>query len=81
MCIRDSHAGPEADNINSFQVFTRWGELVYQTQNFLPNDQEFGWDGTNNSQKLDTGVYIWMAEIHFIDGEKIVYSGDVALIR
>ncbi len=75
------YAGPEANAISSFKIFTRWGEQIYDEQNFLPNDMQFGWDGESNGRNVGSGIYIWMAEIDFIDGERIVYSGDVALVR
>jgi len=75
------HAGPEANNIQSLRIFSRWGELVFEQLNFTPNDSNQGWNGMNQDQLLDSGVYIWQAAIDFIDGETVVYTGDVALVR
>ncbi|MCF8244599.1 MAG: choice-of-anchor L domain-containing protein [Saprospiraceae bacterium] len=67
--------------VNSFLVFNRWGESVYQYFNFEPNNPAFGWDGVHRNQKLDPAVFIWFAEIEFIDGRVEVFKGDVTLIR
>ena len=74
-------AGPEANNIASLKIFSRWGEQLYEQTRFSPNDPDAGWDGTHAGQLLDQGVYVWVAEIDFIDGERLIYSGDVALIK
>ena len=74
------HAGPEASMVESFQLFSRWGVLLYEENNFAPNSR-IGWEGLYNGQAMESGVYLWIATIDFIDGEKLVYSGDVTLIR
>ncbi len=75
------YAGPEASNIAYLKIFSRWGEQLFEQRRISPNDQDAGWDGTHAGRLLDQGVYVWVAEIDFIDGERIVYSGDVALVR
>jgi hypothetical protein len=67
--------------IRSFMVFDRWGESVCAYQNFQPNDPARGWDGTHRGRALDPGVFVWYAEIEFIDGRVEMLKGDVALIR
>jgi len=73
--------GPEANNVASLKIFSRWGEQLFEQTRFSPNDLDAGWDGTHAGQLLDQGVYVWVAEIDFIDGERLIYSGDVALIK
>ena len=38
-------------NIKSFQVFSRWGEAVYERLDFAPGDISDGWDGSLKGQK------------------------------
>ena len=45
------------------------------------NDEPLGWDGTFKGQELNIDVFVWVAEIEFIDGEIIQLSGDVTLVR
>ncbi len=75
------YAGPEANNIAYLRIYSRWGEQLFEQRRMAPNDPDAGWDGTYAGRLLDQGVYVWVAEIDFIDGERIVYSGDVALVR
>jgi len=73
--------GPEVLQIKSFRVYSRWGEQIYERNDFPPNESNAGWDGIHQGQNFGNTVYIWMAEIEFIDGETLVYSGDVAVVR
>ena len=71
--------GPEVERIDYFRVYSRWGTLVYEASNLQPNDLESGWDGSFKGQKMNTGVYVWMAQLTFIDKVVEDYSGDVLL--
>jgi len=75
------YGGSQVVSIKSFYVFNRWGEAVYKGQDFAPNNTNMGWDGMHRGQPLNAGVYIYMAEITFTDGETILYKGDVMLMR
>jgi hypothetical protein len=55
--------------------------LVYKKQNIPQRWKNFGWDGTFRGQKMQTGVYLYMIEVEFIDGFVIRYSGDLSLFR
>ena len=39
------------------------------------------WDGRYRGRSAPSGVYIYIIEIEFTDGEKLVYRGDLTLIR
>lgn len=67
--------------VKSFLIFDRWGNAVFERLNFPPNDPQLGWDGTVRGTKASPAVFAYYAEIEFIDGETIVYKGDVTLIR
>ena len=60
-------------------VFNRWGEVMFERKNFQPNDEHFGWNGEYKGQLQNTGVFIYTAEIEFIDGTAKVFKGDVFL--
>ncbi len=68
-------------NISYFRVFDRWGELVYENENFQPNDIEIGWDGNLGGEKMMSGVYIYTLEVDYLDNTRRFFSGDVTLIR
>lgn len=74
--------GSDVVQINTFKVFDRWGETVFEQNNFQPNDPNYAWEGTfRNGQALNTSVFVYIAEVEFIDGETIIFSGDVTLIK
>lgn len=68
-------------NVVTFNVYDRWGELVYQDQNFKVNDDSRGWDGLFRGKACDPGVYVWYVEVEYQDGYREAWKGDVTLIR
>ncbi len=68
-------------NIKTMQLFNRWGEALYQLNDFQPNNPNIGWDGTFRGQPMNPAVFAWMIEVEFIDGVVEVYSGDVTISR
>jgi len=74
-------AGQEIEKIVEFQVFNRWGSLLFEQKNSLPNDAELGWNGTFNGQLSETGVYVYAAKVLLIDGRVESFFGDVLLVR
>ena len=75
------YGGKAVEKVTMFRVFTRWGELVHETSNFVPGDSKDGWDGYFNGKMMNPGVYVYMAEIEFSDGLKQIFRGDVTLMR
>ncbi|MEO1258182.1 MAG: choice-of-anchor L domain-containing protein [Bacteroidota bacterium] len=67
--------------IRSFQVFDRWGELLFEANNFMINDLSIGWDGTFKGEDMPAGVYAWYLEVDFVDGISNNYKGHTTLIR
>ena len=67
--------------IKSFLVFSRWGETVFEYYDFVPNNPAFGWDGKHRGEVLNPAVFAWFAEVEFIDGQTILFEGDVTLVR
>ena len=69
--------GSTLDFIYTFKVFSRSGELVFETQNLLE-----GWDGTHNGKEVNTGVYVYYVEAPCaLNGSRILKTGNVLLIR
>ena len=69
---------PNVQMIKSFRVYDRWGGLMFEKTDFLPNDPN-GWDGKFRGKTVDAGVYTYAAEVLFIDGVVEVYGGDVTV--
>ncbi|MCB0568503.1 MAG: T9SS type B sorting domain-containing protein, partial [Phaeodactylibacter sp.] len=74
-------AGPEVEQIRIFRIFDRWGGLLFETGPIQPNDETLGWDGTFNGQEMDPAVFVFYAEVEFIDGKVELVKGDVTLLR
>jgi len=49
--------------INSLKIFDRWGNLVFEQRDFLPNQINGSWDGTFQGQLMDAAVFIFCAEV------------------
>ena len=72
---------PNVQEIEELQVYDRWGGLLFEGKNILPNEPSAGWDGTANGDDLSSGVYVYVAKIKFLDEVRETFSGDVLLIR
>lgn len=68
-------------NVNSFQIFDRWGALVYELSDFQANDETIGWDGTFKSADAPSGLYYWFAEVEFANGFTETFNGNTTLLR
>jgi gliding motility-associated-like protein len=67
--------------VQSFKIFNRWGDPVFQRSNYPLNIELEGWDGSVNGTLMPPDVYIYVAVVEFIDGKVLVYKGDVTLVR
>jgi gliding motility-associated-like protein len=63
------------------RVFNRWGEVVYEKNDFKANDEKAGWDGSYKGQKLAPDVFVYMFEIVCDNNTTLVYKGNIALVR
>jgi len=82
--VNDAFTVYSADDellIKKLQIFDRWGGLVFEANDFLPNDSTKGWDGRSSGIPLNTGVYVYQIDILLEDGTSLFRAGDVALIR
>lgn len=75
------YAGDEVVLVKSLRIFSRWGNMVYENQNFAPNDPNLGWDGTLWGEPLNAAVFVYYAEILYADGKTEFITGDVLLMR
>jgi hypothetical protein len=63
------------------QIFSRWGELVFQKENFPPNDESLGWDGFFKGKKMNSNVFVVVVSVVFKNGEVEVYKKDLTLME
>jgi len=67
--------------VRYLRVFDRWGELVFERNDFPTNVPALGWDGRFRGKELTSNVFVWVAEIEFPDGAVLLKKGDVTLLR
>ena len=75
------YGGEDVAEVRSFVIFERWGGMIFSAENFPPNNESYGWDATWEGQLVSSGIYIWMAEVEFIDGQVKLFEGEVNLIK
>jgi gliding motility-associated-like protein len=73
--------GQEVAKVRFFEVYSRWGEAVFFVSNAPPNDPAYGWDGSLKGERMNSGVFAWQAEVEFVDGETVLFKGEVLLLR
>ncbi len=65
------------ERINSFSIFDRWGELVFET-----SDINATWNGEFRGAQMLPGVYVYFLEaVCPLNNELIQLWGDISLIR
>lgn len=67
--------------VDKFQVYDRWGTLVFTDGGFMPNDPAHGWDGSLGGKMFTPAVFVYYAEIRLVDGRKLLFKGDVTIAR
>lgn len=68
---------PAGLDINSFKVYNRWGECVWNGVN-----QKSRWDGTLRGVDCDLGTYFYIIKFKCLyDGKEYDEQGDLTLIR
>ncbi|MBL7826460.1 MAG: gliding motility-associated C-terminal domain-containing protein, partial [Saprospiraceae bacterium] len=68
-------------NIRKFMIANRWGEIMYEVENILPNDPEAGWDGYFRGSVMNPDTYIYFAELERYDGSTFEHAGGFSLVR
>jgi gliding motility-associated-like protein len=63
----------------TFQVFNRWGQLVFET-----NEPTKAWDGKDGSGDVSEGVYFVVVRFKALcadSKDEVIYNGTVQLVR
>jgi gliding motility-associated-like protein len=70
-----------AQGVIVFQIFDRWGNMLWENSNFDLNDPAQGWDGTSKGKPVNPGVYAYVAKVNFIDNIPLTFNGTITVIR
>jgi gliding motility-associated-like protein len=72
-------SGPAS--LKSFKIFNRWGEMVFERNNFQANDPSAGWDGTFKGKALTPDVYVYLIVVLCYNNQTLDIKGNVTLLR
>jgi gliding motility-associated-like protein len=61
----------------SMQIFNRWGQLIFTSTSLDGR----GWDGRLNDVPQPEGVYVFIIDATFKDGQREHHQGNVTLLR
>ncbi|MBU6341044.1 MAG: gliding motility-associated C-terminal domain-containing protein, partial [Bacteroidetes bacterium] len=67
--------------IEKLSVYSRWGEKLFENSHVALNDPYIGWNGIIRGQAANPGVYVWVAEVLYLDGVRETFQGDVTVVR
>lgn len=73
--------GQGVQKVKTFRIYNRWGELVFERENFNLNDVDNAWDGSHKGGIPKPDVYVYLIEAVCFTGEDIHIKGDVTIIR
>jgi len=68
-------------SVKAFRIFNRWGEVVFERNNFTPNDPLNGWDGKIRGIVGGPDVFVYTAEVICENGATYTYKGNVSIIK
>lgn len=67
--------------VRYFRIYNRWGELVFEKNNFNANDPSTGWDGKVKGKDVNPEVFVWLCEVICDKGTGTLFKGNVAVLR
>ena len=73
-------AGASVRRVLRFAIYDRWGSQLLSSTDFEPHERVV-WDGTVGGQPLDSGPYVWMCEVEYVDGSIQWKSNTVLILR
>lgn len=76
------HLGQGAEIINYLAIYDRWGNEMYRLED-IPNDETsmYGWTGRYGNLDASEGVYVYIVDVSFSDGETRRFTRDLTLLR
>lgn len=64
-----------------FQIFDRWGNVIFSQNQGSINDENIGWDGLFDGKNVENGVFSYYAKVIYLDEIEESFYGDVTLVR
>lgn len=76
--------GTGVQSIRAISIYDRWGNLINHQENLARNGEKMRiWNGRfgNTGDFMNPGVFVYVAEVVFLDGTTTFYRGDITLLR
>jgi len=67
-------------SVQNFEVFDRWGNVVFESASNSFSEVMQSWDGYVNGKVGNSGVYLWTAKVELVDGSIEYLKGSVTLL-
>jgi gliding motility-associated-like protein len=67
--------------VKSFRIFNRWGQVVFEKNNFAANDALYGWDGKINGIAAPPDVFVYTCEIIADNDQQYITKGNVTILK
>lgn len=74
-------SGNQLKNIDRLTIYSRWGEKVFEAEDMIPGDPNSGWDGRFKGRTVNPSVFVYVAEITYVDDVKETISGTISVIK
>lgn len=74
-------SGDENISVQYLRIYDRWGNLVFDRINPKINQAHDGWNGLYKAQVLNPGVFVYSYSILSPNGDHIIRSGDLTLMK
>ena len=66
--------------VKHLAIYSRWGEVVFEKNNFMLDDASAGWDGNYRGRPVPGGSYVYIASFECASGEVFTKKGTVTVI-
>jgi len=67
--------------VDYLMIYDRWGNLIFSKENKMITDPELQWNGIFKNKFVDSGVYVFTANINFSSGSVEKYTGHISVVR
>lgn len=74
-------SGAGITRVNTFRIYNRWGTLLFERENILPNDPANAWDGSYQGSLPLPDVYVYVVDAVCENGKVINKKGSVTVVR
>ncbi|MEO9022347.1 MAG: PKD domain-containing protein [Ginsengibacter sp.] len=75
-------SGYGISKVKQFNIYDRWGKLVFKKENFQAGNPAFGWNGRVNGEEIArTSVFVYTVIVECSQGNPIALRGTVTVIK